>query len=521
MKVCLAVILLLVSLSLAAADPALSWTAISIPTRDGKTLAADLYYADASPVSKPVILIQTPYNKNYYRLGTIPSQAGGMKFPVDAHYNYVVVDWRGFYGSSGAAVPGYDRGLDGYDCVEWISSQPWSDGKVCTWGSSALGLIQYQTARRHPPHLACINPQVKDFQTLYENYYYGGDYRKEQVESLQGLGFLSTAAILAHPDEDPTWEAAAAATAMAPDIQVPALVVGGWYDHYPNDVLRSFADLCAMSDPSVRGKHKLIFGPWTHSGVDQADQGVLTYPDATALYNQEIQFWDFCLRGVPNGWDQLPAVSYYQMGENAWHSAAAWTSIPRQSQRFYLQPGGGLDENPPSVGSSSDTFQYDPKDPTPSLGGARFNPFDPSIEDGPQDLSRAVETRPDVLVYTTPVLAHDLRVTRIRLGGPLRLVGPVRHRLLCAADRRLSRRPISHRDPGDPEDALQEFQFDGGTDDARPGLPRHGGTAGSGPDLPAGASLADRSLLGGLPHVRGEPKRRRPHVHDGPFLRGR
>ena len=409
MKSCLAGILLLASLSLAAADPSLTWTALSIPTRDGKTLAADLYYADTAPQSKPVILIQTPYNKNYYRTGD-PSGLGGKKFPTDAHYNYVVVDWRGFFGSTGADVPGYDRGLDGFDCVEWIAAQPWCDGKVGTWGSSALGVIQYLTARRHPPHLACITPQVKDFQTLYENYYYGGDYRKEHVESLERLGFFSASAILAHPTLDAAWRTAAANSAMAADIGVPALVVGGWYDHFPTDVLRSFEDLRTGSAPAVRGQHRLILGPWLHTGVGESQQGVLEYPDATDLYSTEIRFWDYTLRGVPNGWDQEPVVTYYQMGENAWRTAPSWAGIPRIEKSLYLQPGGGLSEALPPGGSLPDSFLYDPDDPTPALGGSRFDPFDPSVLTGPQDLSQAIETRPDVRVYTTPVLEQDLRV---------------------------------------------------------------------------------------------------------------
>ena len=409
MKRCLAVILSLSSLTLAASDPSLIWTAISIPARDGKTLAADLYSADATPQRKPVILIQTPYNKNYYRTDDA-SGLGGKKFPTDAHYNYVVVDWRGFYGSKGADVPGYDRGLDGCDCVEWIAAQPWCDGKVGTWGSSALGVIQYQTARRHPPHLACITPQVKDFQTLYENYYYGGDYRKEHVESVERLGFLSTAAVLAHPALDATWRAAAANTAMAPDIEVPALVVGGWYDHFPTDVLRSFEDLRTASAPAAREKHRLIVGPWLHTGVGESQQGVLEYPNATDLYSTEIRFWDYCLRGVSNGWDQEPVVSYYQMGENAWRTAPAWTGIPRMEKSLYLQPAGGLSEALPPEGALPDGYIYEPDDPTPALGGSRFNPFDPSVLTGPQDLREAIETRPDVLVYSTPVLEEDLRV---------------------------------------------------------------------------------------------------------------
>lgn len=388
---------------------ALQFAPFSIPTRDGKTLAADLYYADASPQAKPVILIQTPYNKNFYRTGTIPGPGGGKGFPVDAHYNYVVVDWRGFYGSAAADVPGYDRGLDGYDCVEWVASQPWSDGKVGTWGSSALGYIQYLTARRQPPHLVCCTPQVKDFETLYENYYYGGDYRKEHVESLARLGFTTAAAVLLHPTLDSYWQGIEAGSDMAGELAVPMLVVGGWYDHFPNDVLRCFEDLRTRSAPDVRGKHKLVFGPWTHSGVDTGQAGILEYPDAEGVYDLEIQFWDRYLRGIDNGWEQQPVVSYYQMGENRWFASDAWTGIPRQEKSLYLQPGGGLSEALAPAGSQPDVFRYDPSDPTPALGGSRFNPFDPTVLVGPQDLA-PVEARSDVLLYTTPVLSEDLRV---------------------------------------------------------------------------------------------------------------
>ena len=179
--------LLLCAIAIASATRAeaqLRYTPIAIPTRDGKTLAADLYTSDTT-VKRPTILIQTPYNKLYYRLATvIPPEAGGSLFPLDTlHYNYVTVDWRGFYGSKSAAVPNYDRGLDGYDAVEWIASQPWSDGKVGTWGASALGQIQFLTAKHRPPHLVCSVPLVKDFKTKYTDFYYGGVYRKETAAS--------------------------------------------------------------------------------------------------------------------------------------------------------------------------------------------------------------------------------------------------------------------------------------------------------------------------------------------------
>ncbi|MBK6932973.1 MAG: CocE/NonD family hydrolase [Saprospirales bacterium] len=118
---------------------------VNIPARDGKTLAADVYVPSGC-MSCPTILIQTPYNKNLFRLG-LP--LGTQQNLHASPYNWVVVDWRGFYGSAAAAVAQPNRGLDGYDVIDWIADQPWSNKKVGTWGPSALGGIQYQTAKEH------------------------------------------------------------------------------------------------------------------------------------------------------------------------------------------------------------------------------------------------------------------------------------------------------------------------------------------------------------------------------------
>lgn len=386
----------------------LTWSPVAIPVRDGHTLAADLYFVGAAPAAKPVILVQTPYNKDHYRDNTVPGPAGGASFPRSAAYNVVVVDWRGFYGSAGAGVAGYDRGLDGYDCVEWIARQPWCTGKVGTWGSSALGAIQWQTARHQPPHLSSCMVQVRGISSRYEQYYCGGVWRKEHVQSMALLGLADLDTILAHPTKDLLWQSAESASDYTADIRVPVLVVGGWYDHFPMDVLNAFEGLRTRGAADLRTRHKLVMGPWTHSGVGQSAQGVFTYPDATGIQDTAIQFWDYTLRGLANGWEAKPAVSYYQMGENRWLSAESWTGIPRQERFLHLHPGGSLQALPPPAGADAESFRYDPADPTPALGGARFNPFIPGLLEGPQDLSQSIETRADVRVYSTPPLEQDL-----------------------------------------------------------------------------------------------------------------
>lgn len=421
MRHCFRLPLLLVTLVLLSARPASSQLRpqeTDIPVRDGKTLAADVYVNPGSR-PKPVILVQTPYNKALYRLNF--SLYRQTVFPLDSsRYQYVIVDWRGFYASRDADVQGYDRGLDGYDIVEWIAAQPWCDGKVATYGGSALGMIQFQTARHQPPHLVCAVPMIKDFKTKYSDYYYGGVLRREHVETLAKLGFgVSIELIASRPVENALWKSIEQQSDYADEFNVPMLLVSGWFDHYPDDVIRAFGDIRAASDPAVRAQHRLIMGPWTHSGVDQETQGDLSFPNAVHVARAAaLAFFDYYLNGAKNGWPLTPPVRYYQMGENEWRDCADWGELGTSEHRLFLADGGRLLRTPDDSGDESDQFRTDPRDPSPSHGAARFDPFDPSVIVGPVDIRDVVESRGDVLLYTTEPLEQELRVTG---SGTLRL----------------------------------------------------------------------------------------------------
>ncbi|MBR9974633.1 MAG: CocE/NonD family hydrolase [Bacteroidetes bacterium] len=413
--------LLVVTLVLLCSRPAFSQLRAQetdIPMRDGRTLAADVYVNPGSR-AKPVILVQTPYNKALYRLNF--SLYRQTAFPLDSsRYQYVIADWRGFYASKDADVPGYDRGLDGYDIVEWIASQPWCNGKVATHGGSALGMIQFQTARHRPPHLVCAAPMIKDIKTNYFDYYYGGVLRREHVETLGKLGFaISIAQVTSRPVEDAFWKGIEQQSDISDEIGVPMLLVSGWFDHFPDDVIQTFEDLRAYSDPAVRAQHRLIMGPWTHSGVDREEQGDLTFPNAANVAREAaLAFFDYYLNGAKNGWPLTPRVRYYQMGENEWRDCERWSDLGASEHRLFLADGGRLLRAPEDGGAESDLFRTDPRDPSPSHGAARFDPFDPSVAVGPVDIRDVVESRGDVLLYTTDVLEEDLRVTG---SGTLRL----------------------------------------------------------------------------------------------------
>ena len=132
---------------------------VQIPMRVGKSLAADIYLP-SNVGTYPTILVQTPYDRAVYQ--------AQLPFQADA-YAFVIVDMRGYFGSVGAINPSAKPGQDGYDCVEWIAQQSWSDGHVGTWGPSALGVSQFQTARENTPPLDAAEPQVAGFITTKRN----------------------------------------------------------------------------------------------------------------------------------------------------------------------------------------------------------------------------------------------------------------------------------------------------------------------------------------------------------------
>ncbi len=91
------------------------------------------------------------------------------------------------------------------------------------------------------------------------------------------------------------------------------------------------------------------------------------------------------------------------MGENRWRGYETWPVPGAREERWYLQAGGGLSRRTPA-GSDPDTYNYDPQDPVPTIGGSTL--LAPILRPGARD-QRPNESRPDVLVYTSDALQQD------------------------------------------------------------------------------------------------------------------
>ncbi|HRE73345.1 MAG TPA: CocE/NonD family hydrolase [Flavobacteriales bacterium] len=396
----------------------------SIPMRDGKKLAADVYIPIGC-TSCPTILIQTPYNRLLYRFG-LPLGVGQQ---IDnSPYVYVIVDWRGFYGSSSAMIASPNRGQDGYDVVDWISQQSWSDGKVGTWGPSALGKIQYETAReQHPAHL-CAVPLVASPRFEYEEYYHGGVYRTEYLQQLDALGYGLSSVVLANPVKNLTWTFAYNQSNYPASITIPCMMIGGWYDHASDAMLSYFSALRTTSPLAVRNKHRLIMGPWVHGGhgaayVGSALQGELSYPGAEGWGDSlALAFLDHYLRGISNGIDLTEYVTYFQMGEDEWNVAPSWPPSGVSPIKLYLQNDFSLGTVLPSNGTGASLITFDPRNPSPTIGGPTLRS---DLDQGPYNQAPLVESRNDVLIFESPVL-----------GAPVVMKGNVRAHFYVSSNRK-------------------------------------------------------------------------------------
>ena len=245
--------------------------------RDGKTLAADLYLP-GTPGKYPVVLVQTPYNKKTLGVPFAGStgnagEAGrgafsGMRSPSSTASVTSTRSSIGAGSSAPRAMEGVDRlswrrGLDGYDCVEWLASQSFCDGKVGTWGGSALGIQRLDTASERPPHLVCCVPLIASMGQSYEHYYEGGVLLESHAKRLDDLGFGVSTKVRAIPLPGASaWKVAEKLTYHPERIDVPCLMITGWWDNFPDAVVKTFDDIVGKGGDAARKHSRLIIGPW-------------------------------------------------------------------------------------------------------------------------------------------------------------------------------------------------------------------------------------------------------------------
>jgi len=391
-----------------------------IPMRDGISLATDVFIPKGNNPPHGSILIRTPYNKNLLSLiGNNWAQQG---WPV------IIQDMRGRFASEGNDTVFNNAHTDGPDTLKWIVNQSWSNGKVATFGGSALGICQYYMAGADPPELACQFIQVATPNLHKHAVYQGGQFRYNMIYNwLKNQGSLHvlpelyenenyTLDVWTNVSLEDNWQ----------DIHVPAIHIGGWYDCFAQGTVDGFMGYQYQGGTGAQGKSKLIMGPWTHGGAKSTQQGQLVYPENCKDTFSAGLFWDMVneyTMGNPGNYDEWPAVYYYVMGDtndstapgNEWRSADEWPPS-YTSTVWYFHENESLSTTFPSDYESLN-YTYNPNDPVPTVGGQNLN-----LPAGPYDQT-SIEDRDDILIFTSQVLTEPYEAT-----------GPIKAKLYVSSD---------------------------------------------------------------------------------------
>jgi putative CocE/NonD family hydrolase len=436
---------------------------------DGVRLAGTLYRPRGASGPLATVFIRQPYDRRHYG-----EALGDAMFFARHGYAVLVQDVRGKFESEGEGfVPWRHATGDGVATLDWITQQSWSNGKVGTIGCSALGELQYSLARaNHPAHAAMIPEAAGGAAGLlagnadYFGSYEGGVMQlagtagwfsrhgsklphsgSPEVPGMAGmLGQVPVADLVQRARPGPNSYVDVVTTPLgdagwndldyvtdADRITTPALVINTWGDP-------TIAGTLTISEATRRGSAQaganqhVIIAPGNHCEheliADTGRFGELPVRNAEQPYREwYLKWFDYWLLGKGDGLASLPPYLYFVIGEQRWLSSTTWPPVQSRHQRWYLRSGGkanGRDGDgtlgaQPDGSEHSDGYLYDPLDPAPSRGGPLCCSADPHALSGPVD-QRDVETRNDVLVYTSEPLE-----------APMRIVGPLRAHLTVSS----------------------------------------------------------------------------------------
>ncbi|HEX7290084.1 MAG TPA: CocE/NonD family hydrolase [Conexibacter sp.] len=434
--------------------------AFDVPARmrDGTVLRANVYRPDGDG-PWPVLLKRTPYSKDDHHgavwEGLDPLEASRRGFMV------VVQDVRGRFASDGVFEAYRWEREDGYDTVEWAARLPGANGRVGMYSGSYCGNTQWLAAADAPPSLAAISPAltwsdptdgllsrggavelglalrwalengwdtlgrlgldeaerlrrtvgvVREWDRIVEDGYrelpLGAAAERWGLPDLGGLAAIGRSEVADR----------CRVTDLYERVRVPSLHTAGWYDIFAQGTLDNFAAMAAAGRDA-----RLIVGPWSHhlfrDPVGELCFGLDSWRDGAPLSGDwgDLQLTWLRSHLAPGARVELPErpVRIFVMGRNAWREESGWPLARAREQRWFLHADGSLAATAPDADAPPSAFAHDPADPVPTTGGN--GELTPAFPNGPA-AQGAVEARPDVLVFTSEPLQHELEVTgRVRV----------------------------------------------------------------------------------------------------------
>jgi uncharacterized protein len=409
LKVLIALVLLLAAASAGAQEVGPGYDiemSRMIPVRDGVQLEAWIFKPSNLKSKAPAVLTLTQYDIDGGRRGNVTTY-------TRRGYVWVQVYVRGRGRSGGVKSDnlGLQVGRDGYDVVEWIAAQPWSDGRVVMFGGSFVGMTQWRTAAQHPPHLAAIAPYVPIYpgwdvpntngipqawsavimgytsgRSLNTGFMANQGYWEgkmlEQYAAFRPFRELDDAMGIAQDDWWMTddrgqklsfmkmWldhvgdEAFNLAAEPTPEdyarTNFPVLTATGYFDDDQPGALRYYQGHVKNAPAAAMRQHYLVIGPWDHGGTQRPTKEIegLTIPDAAVIDMDalHVDWYDWVIGRGPKPTFLHDRVAYFMMGADEWRYAKTLEAASSgKNLILYLSDSEGTPRDVFHSGSLSET----------------------------------------------------------------------------------------------------------------------------------------------------------------------
>lgn len=429
--------------------------------RDGVVLAADVYLPGGDDAPGDTVLIRLPYDK----CGTYCFVPLIAEYFMARGYRVVAQDVRGKFRSQGEALLFVNEADDGYDTIEWITRQRWSNGRVAMWGDSYYGYTQLAAAASGHPALKAISPRVtgtglgepvapsardgvravEQCETLVyplehffeqDTYYWEMDWDRrrfaaqcEEFMATVGRRSISYDQWYPHPVVLPRFPGGDPFVGRS----VPTLQTIGWWD---NCSPASWADFTRVhSDhPNWAAHWYLRIEPIDHENYfliqpasDRVEERSVEQIRALlpAELDPALEFFEVFVRGRGSATD-IPRVTWNLAGTDQWRVEPAWPPAGTAPIVLRAVAGEGHDAGDQSAGEGrlvvagpgglgphgsspahDVSWIHDPGDLVPSSVDNPFAFLLASPDEAP------IGNRDDVLVFTSRPLAAD-----VELAGP-------------------------------------------------------------------------------------------------------
>jgi len=376
-----------------------------VPMRDGVNMATEVFLPDGEG-PWPVILMRPAYGRW--------NAAGYAKRYKDEKFVFIMQDLRGKGDSEGSSVGDFpDRyGFgsesfeidldDGYDTLEWIAAQPWSNGRVGMIGGSGRGVGSVMALWSGSSNLTvCAPGNTGGNGMLYWLFEEGGvakwsyaSWAKHRIYRAKEWPKPNTRTF-----DVQKWRDFIAT--RVPDNTSWYMDNTGWFDPLCNSALDNFAAL------QESGRAFVIVAARGHGGLSG-----LKYPSVSVRKDSYFPVMTDLLNGKEPA-NSTSTLLYYLMGDadstnsvaNQWRISNVWP-VPNTPIALNLHADGTLSSKAPATASTRE-WQYDPRNPAPSLGGHYQWRGDVS---GPHD-QRPLHERNDVLHFVSELLEEPVAIT--------------------------------------------------------------------------------------------------------------